>query len=126
MATTTPNIGLTLPIGTENVSRQIINTNNTKIDTAIGTLNSNLPKYAITSTTSGTLNANTDNTITIETPGSYNEILAIVPIGYTPATSWNTRLQFTNVSSLVNHTIGARTIGSDSQKYTIRCLVVYK
>lgn len=41
MASTTPNIGLTLPTGTEKVSRQVINTNNTKIDTAIGTLNSN-------------------------------------------------------------------------------------
>ena len=39
MASTTPNIGLTLPTGAENVSRQIINDNNTKIDTAIGTLN---------------------------------------------------------------------------------------
>ncbi len=36
MASTTPNIGLTLPTGSENVSRQIINENNTKIDTAIG------------------------------------------------------------------------------------------
>ena len=46
MATTTPNIGLTLPTGAENVSRQIINDNNTKIDTAIGTLNSNLTPIA--------------------------------------------------------------------------------
>ena len=36
MATTTPNLGLTLPEGTEKVSREIINTNNTLIDTAIG------------------------------------------------------------------------------------------
>ena len=42
MASTTPNINLTLPTGAEKVSRQIINDNNTKIDTAIGTLNSNL------------------------------------------------------------------------------------
>lgn len=38
MATQTPNLGLTLPIGTENVSRQVINTNNTKIDTAFGAI----------------------------------------------------------------------------------------
>ena len=44
MASTTPNIGLTLPTGAENVSRQIINDNNTKIDTAIGTLNGKLIK----------------------------------------------------------------------------------
>lgn len=36
MSSQTPNIGLTLPTGSENVSRQIINENNTKIDTAIG------------------------------------------------------------------------------------------
>ena len=36
MATTTPNIGLTLPIGGENVSRQIINDNNTIIDSKMG------------------------------------------------------------------------------------------
>lgn len=36
MSSQTPNIGLTLPTGSENVSRQIINDNNTKIDTAIG------------------------------------------------------------------------------------------
>lgn len=36
MATTTPNIGLTLPLGTENVSRQVINANWTLIDTEFG------------------------------------------------------------------------------------------
>lgn len=35
MANTTPNIGLTLPTGAEHVSRQIINDNNNKIDTAV-------------------------------------------------------------------------------------------
>lgn len=39
MSTSTPNIGLTLPIGTEKVSRAIINENMTKIDTAIGNIN---------------------------------------------------------------------------------------
>ena len=42
MSSQTPNINLTLPTGPENVSRQIINDNNTKIDTAIGTLNDDL------------------------------------------------------------------------------------
>lgn len=36
MATTTPNLGLTLPTGTEKVSRQIINDNMQLIDTAVG------------------------------------------------------------------------------------------
>lgn len=38
MASSTPNINLTLPVGSEHVSRQIINDNFTKIDTAIGAL----------------------------------------------------------------------------------------
>lgn len=36
MASTTPNIGLTLPTGAEKVSRQIINDNNTLIDGKMG------------------------------------------------------------------------------------------
>ena len=36
MASTTPNIGLTLPTGAEKVSRQIINANNTIIDSKMG------------------------------------------------------------------------------------------
>ena len=39
MSTSTPNIGLTLPIGVEKVSRAIINANMTKIDTAFGNMN---------------------------------------------------------------------------------------
>ena len=36
MSSQTPNLNLVLPIGTEHVSRQIINENNTKIDTSVG------------------------------------------------------------------------------------------
>ena len=39
MATQTPNLGLTLPVGSENVSRQVINGNNTLIDTFAGGVN---------------------------------------------------------------------------------------
>ena len=39
MSTSTPNIGLTLPVGVEKVSRAIINENMTKIDTAFGNIN---------------------------------------------------------------------------------------
>ena len=38
MATTTPNLGLTLPTGAEKVSRQIINDNMKKIDNSFGAL----------------------------------------------------------------------------------------
>lgn len=54
MSSQTPNLNLVLPVGTEKVSRQIINDNNTKIDTAVGlnsTAISNLngSKYATVS-----------------------------------------------------------------------------
>ena len=39
MATQTPNLGLTLPVGTENVSRTVMNGNNTLIDTFAGNVN---------------------------------------------------------------------------------------
>ena len=42
MSSSTPNIGLTLPVGGEKVSRQIINENNTKIDTYAGEVNTGL------------------------------------------------------------------------------------
>lgn len=42
MSSQTPNINLTLPVGTEKVSRTIINDNNTKIDTAVGNLSNQI------------------------------------------------------------------------------------
>ena len=44
MSSSTPNIGLTLPTGGERVSRQIINENNTKIDTYAGELSEQIGK----------------------------------------------------------------------------------
>lgn len=45
MSTHTPNIGMTLPTGTENVSRQIINGNFTLIDDYCGTLNNQIGTF---------------------------------------------------------------------------------
>ena len=56
MATTTPNIGLTLPDGTENINRSVINGNNTLIDTAVGALNSNLIQVRTVNVSSMSLN----------------------------------------------------------------------
>ena len=42
MATTTPNLGLVLPVGSENVSRLIINGNNSAIDTAYGQMDTKI------------------------------------------------------------------------------------
>ena len=63
MSSQTPNLNLVLPVGTEKVSRQIINDNNTKIDTAVGANSQAIAKvqnglaYIVgnTNTTGGTL-----------------------------------------------------------------------
>lgn len=47
MATQTTNLGLTLPIGTEHVSRAIINENNQKIDDEFGTLSEQITNIKI-------------------------------------------------------------------------------
>lgn len=65
MATTTPNIGLTLPSGTEQITRQVLNDDFTLIDTAVGTLNSNLI-WTVAGSIVGT------NTITV--PATWGEI----------------------------------------------------
>ena len=54
MSTTTPNIGLTIPTGTENVSRQIINGNNTLIDTAVGSINEQIGTWQVITETKTT------------------------------------------------------------------------
>lgn len=51
MASQTANLGLTLPVGSENVSRQVINDNMTLIDTAYGALNQ-IKKVSYTMTSS--------------------------------------------------------------------------
>ena len=80
MASTTPNIGLTLPTGAEKVSRQIINANNIIIDSKMGAvpggqnlqgeidaLNGNLSTFlaveTFTDNNPGTFNANTSKSI---------------------------------------------------------------
>lgn len=63
MSSQTPNLNLVLPVGTEKVSRQIINDNNTKIDTAVGSNSTAISKVqnglafivGNTNTTGGTL-----------------------------------------------------------------------
>ena len=71
MSTLTPNLNLVLPIGTEKVSRQIINTNMTLIDTAVGgkinitdivnNLTTNDPNKPLSAAQGYALNSNLEN-----------------------------------------------------------------
>ena len=90
MATTTPNIGLTKPIGTENVNRSIINDNYDKIDAACGNtielFKTIQYTYTISSINAGAAKAilRTDFDIT-------------VPSGYTPLMPSNYEIDDANM-----------------------------
>lgn len=69
-----------------------------------------------------TINGNTDGTLSVSAPSGSTQVLSLVPIGYTPGTSWDTYLIFK--SAAVNQ-IGYRAQGSTSQTYTIRYVMTY-
>lgn len=78
MSSQTPNLGLTLPTGSENVSRQIINDNNTIIDDAYGTvssditaLNGNLSNYIVKNNNAYKLPEYNGNLNDLKTPGRW-------------------------------------------------------
>ena len=78
MSSQTPNLDLVLPVGTEKVSRQIINDNNTKIDTAVGSNSdaiANLSGYDKTAWIGNVTSIDTLNALI--KPGRYNYYLAI-------------------------------------------------
>ena len=105
MATNTPNLNLVLPVGTENVSRQIINDNNTKIDIAVGnnasainTLNSKIASQAGTVTVAQNVTINemvcqkAGNIVTLNgavtLTGSFagkDALLFTLPVGFRPS-----------------------------------------
>ena len=85
MSSSTPNIGLTLPTGGERVSRQIINENNTKIDTYAGELSEQIGNnitslYALNSLYYGTVQTtDAGNEITLnENWDNYRVIFVIL------------------------------------------------
>ena len=84
METTTPNIGLTKPVLTENVSLTVINDNYDKIDTEFGKL-TNLFKITsynctISSLSAGSAKALTKQDFNITTPTGY-KIAALLKFG---------------------------------------------
>lgn len=114
MATTTPNLGLTLPIGSEKVSRQILNGNFSLIDTAYGTLNSKMAKRNVIIATSLEIQANSAK----RTETSYNVGTGILPyiLGYNDSKWMNVTLTLMKTSNdkinvvAYNHNSSAVTI----------------
>ena len=99
MSSQTPNLNLVLPVGTEKVSRQIINDNNTKIDTAVGAnstaiANMHFAEQAAT-------NISTSNVDSFTTNGIYNAYLESPLVN---SSGWG-QLFVVNTSSVISQTI---------------------
>ena len=73
----------------------------------------------------GTISGNTDTTVTLPVPSDATEILAVIPFGTTPSAYHETEARI-NACNVQNHTVGLRTVGSNSQTYTVRYTVLYR
>ena len=71
----------------------------------------------------GSIPGNANNTITVTLPSPYKQILAIIPFGYAPASSWATNLYYTDVNT--SGSISFRTVGTTTQAYSIDYWVIY-
>lgn len=95
MATTTPNIGLTKPVLTENVSLTVINDNYDKIDTEFGKLTDTFKievyNCTIASIAPGGIERLSGNDFDMHTPDGYT------PLCPSRIETWNENLLFCNV-----------------------------
>ena len=100
----------------------------TSLEGSVSTLQTDLVKVRSYhgQVTTNTLAAGTDgqtHTIQLTLPTTYSQILAVIPYGYDPSSSWNTRIVFDAVDN--QGTLRLRVVGSTSQYYTIRYWVIY-
>ena len=133
--TPTPNLGLRIPVGTDPASVDDINYNSNLLDTKLGaigndsvqdqitTLNSKVAKYYY-SKADVTLAGNSDTAISVPLPSSYSQILAIIPVGYNVASTWNTTLVIKGVDNAGSASV--RTNGTTQQVYSIWFWVIYR
>ena len=95
------------------------------LESAVTALQGNLVKLRVYSGqyTTGTLAGNANHTLNVPMPNDAATILAVIPIGFDPASSWATPVYFDATST--TGTIRIRCQGSTNQYYTIRYIVLY-
>lgn len=95
------------------------------LESAVSSLETNLVKLRVYKGqyTTGTLTGDSTHTFTVTLPGTYQNILAVVPIGYDPSSSWTTRLVFDDAQT--SGSVRVRIVGSVNQYYTVRYYVFY-
>lgn len=97
----------------------------TALEGSVGQLENDLVKvrsYAGQVTTP-TMTGDSTHTVQLTLPTTYSQILAVIPYGYDPSSSWNTRIVFDAAD--IQGTLRFRVVGSTSQYYTIRYWVIY-
>lgn len=95
------------------------------LETAVGKLQNDLVKLRVYSGqyTTGTVSGDSTQTVTVTLPNTYDTILAVIPYGYDPSSSWSTRIVFD--AATVAGSLRFRVVGSTNQYYTIRYWVLY-
>ena len=127
MASSTTNLDLTLPVGGENVSRQIINANNVKIDEAVGPVPSGTDLQSQVTALNNNITTEIENRLFVD---KRNATSYQIPITGKEAGAYWFALMYTSVSvndfSLYSIFINAdnssvtisKIFGSDTRTYT--------
>lgn len=63
-----------------------------------------------------------DQTLIIQLPDSYDKIVGVIPLGYTPRDTWDTKIIFIYT---IGDLLAFRVQGSDTQSYIIYASVLY-
>ena len=122
----------TLPEGLYTASTNIaangaLSTSNLTADSkgGLNALSDQIAKYYMGAIESASVSSGNDVTVTVPTPSGATNVLAIVPISFDPVTNWNSYAIVTSVS-VSNMQMKGHVMGSGSQKFNARYLVIYR
>lgn len=92
---------------------------------SVSTLQSDLLKIRVYNGeyTTGTLTGNSNHNLTVPLPANAQTVLAVIPVGFDPSSSWATQIFFD--AAQTTGAIRLRCQGSTNQYYTIRYVVIY-
>lgn len=97
----------------------------TNLESAVESLQTNLQKIRVYDGqfNTGTLAGNQRHTITVTLPSNAVSVLAVIPYGFDPSSSWGTVIYFDGASA--DGTVSLHVNGATSQYYSIKYKVIY-
>jgi hypothetical protein len=126
-STNKTSLGLNMWEASDKPVRQDFVNDNVIINEKITKLNSDLIKVYIGEQVTTSLAPETDGMITLTNVGP-GTVKAIIPLGFTPVSSWGTEVIFKGANitnNSISIRIAQRVSGAASQTFTIRYLVLY-